>query len=85
MDDGTEMSLMDHLREAHHKGTRGLKEDFLRTLHQTLHQRRGEAELEHRHLGDEADSMTGGMTGGIADGEMPGASGSHEVHEGQEA
>jgi hypothetical protein len=74
MDDGTEMPLMDHLREAHHKGTRGLKDDFLRTLHQTLHQRSGEAELEHQHLGDEADHGPGAM----ADGEMPGAIDSHD-------
>jgi hypothetical protein len=85
MDDGTEMSLMDHLREAHHKGTRGLKDDFLRTLHQTLHQRRGErsgeVEMEHQHLGDEADDVPGGLAGG----EMPGAIDRHDRHGAREA
>lgn len=84
MDDGTEMSLMDHLQEAHHKGTRGLKDDFLRTLHQTLHQRRGETELEHQHLGDEAGDADD-VSGGLADGEMPGAIGSHERNGAREA
>ncbi|HEY1705172.1 MAG TPA: hypothetical protein VGG75_36210 [Trebonia sp.] len=84
MDDGTEMSLMDHLREAHHKGTRGLKDDFLRTLHQTLHQRSGEAEMEHQHLGDEAGGADD-VPGGMADGEVPGTIGSHERHEAREA
>ena len=84
MDDGTEMSLMDHLQEAHHKGTRGLKDDFLRTLHQTLHQRRGETELEHQPLGDEAGDADD-VSGGLADGEMPGAIGSHERNGAREA
>jgi hypothetical protein len=59
MEDGTELSLLDHLRDGHHKGTRGFKEDFLRDLHRTLHQRKREdddAEPSHEHPGDEAPS-----------------------------
>jgi hypothetical protein len=81
MDDGTEMPLMDHLQEAHHKGTRGFKDEFLLTLHRTLHQRSGEVEMEHQHL----DGGTDGITGGMADGETPGASDSHETHGAREA
>jgi len=67
MEDGTELSLLDHLRDGHHKGTRGLKEDYLRDLHRVLHQRKGEddAEPAHRHPGDEAPD---GAPDGAADG-----------------
>ena len=56
MEDGTELSLLDHLRDGHHKGTRGLTEEYLGKLHRTLHQRNGEngAEVSHRHAGEEA-------------------------------
>lgn len=58
MQDGTEQELVGHLRDTHHKGTRGFTEEYLRNLHVTLHQRdRSEAEPEHRHPGyDEPDS-----------------------------
>ena len=56
MDDGTRLSLLDHLRDGHRKGTRGLTEEYLGKLHRTLHQRNGEngAEVSHRHPGDKA-------------------------------
>jgi hypothetical protein len=62
MEDGTESPLVDHMRNAHQKGTRGLTEEYLANLHLRLHQhRRGpEEELEHRHPGvaarDEGDT-----------------------------
>jgi hypothetical protein len=50
MEDGSELSLLDHLRDAHHKGTRGFTETYLRNLHRTLHQRsREDAESAHSH------------------------------------
>lgn len=52
--DGSELPLLDHLRDAHHKGTRGLTEEYLSNLHRTLHQRTGEdAEPAHSHPEDE--------------------------------
>ena len=54
MQDGTEQELTDHLRDTHHKGTRGFTDEYLRNLHRTLHQRtREDAEPEHRHPDDE--------------------------------
>lgn len=54
MADGSELSLLDHLREAHHKGTRGLTEEYLSNLHRALHQRtREDAEPVHSHPEDE--------------------------------
>lgn len=61
MEDGTESPLVDHMREAHQKGTRGFTEEYLATMHRTLHQRKREPEeeLAHRHPeqtpGDEGD------------------------------
>jgi hypothetical protein len=61
MEDGTESPLVDHIREAHQKGTRGFTEEYLATMHRTLHQRKREPEeeLAHRHPeappGDEGD------------------------------
>lgn len=57
MEDGSELSLLDHLREAHRKGTRGFTEEYLRGLHRTLHQRdREDDELAHAHpAGEEAE------------------------------
>lgn len=50
MEDGTEQELLGHLREAHHKGTRGLTEKYLSNLHRGLHQRTPEdAEPVHSH------------------------------------
>lgn len=54
MDDGTERELVGHLRDEHHKGTRGLTEAYLSNLHHALHQRtREDAERVHSHPGDE--------------------------------
>jgi len=51
MDDGTESPLVDHMRDAHQKGTRGYTDQYLADLHRNLHQRKREPEeeLEHRH------------------------------------
>jgi hypothetical protein len=51
MEDGTESPLVDHMRDAHQKGTRGYTEEYLANLHHLLHQRKREPEeeLEHRH------------------------------------
>ena len=64
MEDGTESPLVDHIRDAHQKGTRGYTEEYLDTMHRALHQRKREPEeeLEHRHPdatggGDGADSQ----------------------------
>jgi hypothetical protein len=51
MEDGTEHSLLDHLREQHQKGIRGCTEEYLASLHRTLHQRHHEPEPEHAHPG----------------------------------
>jgi hypothetical protein len=51
MEDGTEHSLLDHLRERHQKGTRGFTEEYLANLHRILHQRNREPEPEHTHPG----------------------------------
>lgn len=51
MADGTEQPLTDHLRDAHQKGTRGLTEEFLGRMHETLHQPDRETPPEHDHLG----------------------------------
>lgn len=49
MEDGTEHPLLEHLRNGHQKGTRGLTEEYLAGLHRTLHQRDHEPAPEHRH------------------------------------
>jgi hypothetical protein len=60
MEDGSELPLLDHLHEAHHKGTRGLTEEYLHNLHWTLHQRdREDAEPAHSHPdGEEPDATS---------------------------
>lgn len=52
MEDGTESPLVDHMRDAHQKGTRGYTDQYLADLHRNLHQRKREPEeeLEHQHL-----------------------------------
>lgn len=61
MEDGTELSLLDHLRDGHHKGTRGFTEQYLRKLHRTLHQRgREDAESAHSHPDGEGDGAEPG-------------------------
>jgi hypothetical protein len=61
LEDGSESPLSDHLREVHRKGTRGLTDEYLATLHRTLHQRKHEPEREyenapeHEHPDDDAD------------------------------
>lgn len=52
MDDGSESPLSDHLREVHQKGTRGLKDEYLASLHRTLHQGKRELQPEHEHPDD---------------------------------
>ena len=60
MDDGTESPLVDHMRDAHQKGTHGYTDQYLADLHRTLHQRKREPEeeLEHQHP-DAADEAGG--------------------------
>ena len=54
MDDGSQLPLLDHLRDEHQKGTRGFTEEYLLNLHRRLHQRdREDTELAHIHPGDE--------------------------------
>jgi hypothetical protein len=54
-EDGTEADLIEHLRHVHQKGTKGFTNEYLATLHKTLHQRKRdpELELEHTHPEDE--------------------------------
>lgn len=51
--DGTEEPLLDHLRDAHRKGTNGLTEEYLGGMHRALHSR-PDAEFEHAHPEAEA-------------------------------
>jgi hypothetical protein len=51
MEDGTEHTLLDHLRDGHQKGTHGFTEEYLANLHRILHQRNHEPEPEHTHPG----------------------------------
>ena len=53
MADGTQQELLDHLHEAHQKGTEGLTEEFLTDLHKTLHQPDRDLAPEHEHIRDE--------------------------------
>jgi len=55
MEDGTEQPLPDHLRDGHHKGIRGFTEEYLATMHRTLHQRGHDPEPEHTHPGAAED------------------------------
>jgi hypothetical protein len=54
-DDGSERPLPDHLRDEHRKGTRGLTDEYLASLHRTLHQAKREQRPEHAHPGDDGD------------------------------
>jgi hypothetical protein len=83
MEDGSESPLVDHIRDAHQKGTRGYTEEYLDGMHRALHQRKREPEeeLEHRHPGaagegDRAGSANqrgpGGMDSRDRGPEMPG-------------
>ena len=49
MSDGTETDLVEHLRLVHQKGTRGFTEEYLATLHDSLHQRKRDPLPEHDH------------------------------------
>jgi hypothetical protein len=60
MEDGTEHSLPDHLREQHQKGTHGFTGEYLANLHRTLHQRNHEPEPEHTHPGAGEPDEPGG-------------------------
>jgi hypothetical protein len=53
MEDGSEDPLSDHLREVHLKGTRGLTDEYLASLHRTLHQPTREPQPEHEHPDDD--------------------------------
>lgn len=66
MEDGSELSLLDHLRDEHRKGTRGFTEEYLRSLHRTLHQRKREDTAPaHRHPDEaEPDDAEPAATGG---------------------
>jgi hypothetical protein len=52
-EDGTEADLIEHLSNTHKKGTKGFTDEYLASLHETLHQRKREPELEHTHPEDE--------------------------------
>jgi hypothetical protein len=60
MDDGTESPLVDHMRDAHQKGTRGYTDQYLADLHRNLHQRKREPEEELEHQHPEATDGAGG-------------------------
>lgn len=49
MEDGTEHSLLNHLRDGHQKGTHGFTEEYLANLHRILHQPNHEPGPEHTH------------------------------------
>jgi hypothetical protein len=57
--DGTEADLAEHLNSVHGKGTKGLTDEYLATLHQALHQRTGERLPEHTHPGDDVPPVLG--------------------------
>jgi hypothetical protein len=54
LEDGTQSPLLDHMRDVHQKGTRGFTEEYLASLHRTLHQRGREPASEHTHPEPEA-------------------------------
>ena len=72
MEDGTESPLVDHMRDAHQKGTRGYTDQYLADLHRNLHQRKREPEeeLEHTHLEAEGEAETSAeqRSSGVANG-----------------
>jgi hypothetical protein len=51
LDDGNENTITDHLRDDHRKGTRGMNDEYLSTMHRTLHQRKQEPVPDHAHPG----------------------------------
>jgi hypothetical protein len=53
-EDGTEADLIEHLGSMHQKGTKGYTDEYLASLHHTLHQRKREPQPEHAHPGDES-------------------------------
>jgi len=57
MDDGTESTLVDHMRDAHQKGTRGFTEEYLSGMHRSLHQRKNEPDMEPEHPHTHPGSM----------------------------
>ena len=60
MQDGTEKSLHEHLRDDHHKGTRGYTDTFLGRMHTQLHDHKHEADHTHaapRVAGPEAAGL----------------------------
>jgi hypothetical protein len=68
MADGTQQELLDHLHEAHQKGTEGLTEEFLTNLHKTLHEPDRDLAPEHEHIRDE-EPGAGDETGAARDDE----------------
>jgi hypothetical protein len=50
--DGTEADLIEHLSHVHQKGTKGYTDEYLASLHKTLHQHQREPQPEHTHPGD---------------------------------
>src|SRR5262249_18534972 len=52
LEDGSESPLSDHWREVHRKGTRGLTDEYLANLHQTLHEPKRDPHPEHDHPGE---------------------------------
>jgi hypothetical protein len=48
-EDGSEVNLVEHLSHVHQKGTRGFTDEYLASLHKTLHQRRHDQLPEHTH------------------------------------
>ena len=78
MEDGTESPLVDHMRDAHQKGTNGYTEEYLGDLHRNLHQRKREPgeELEHTHPGAAERATPEVMNAKHRDREEQGMSGS---------
>ena len=52
-EDGTESDLIEHLGHMHQKGTKGYTNEYLASLHITLHQRKHDPLPEHTHPMDE--------------------------------
>ena len=53
-EDGSEVNLVEHLSHVHQKGTKGFTDEYLASLHKTLHQRKHDPLPEHNHLEDES-------------------------------
>jgi hypothetical protein len=47
--DGTEADLIEHLGHVHQKGTKGYTDEYLKSLHTLLHQRKRDPLPEHSH------------------------------------